>query len=501
MPESTLIAAYRHLWTSDDWRDREALASDDLTLSYAELQHRVHTLAGALVAAGLQPGEVVALSMARTGDSVCVLLAILFAGGSVCPLEPRLSAEEVGARLTRIGCRRAVTDTTLVHQFAHMTDIDVVDRIKLNGTDGPGAPEDRVGPDTPALTLFTSGSTGTPKAVQLTHRALANNAFGLIRHTGLTRSDRLLHVMPIYHTNGINNQILAPLAAGARIAFAPRFRAADMPELMARYQPTLVSGVPTMYSRMLAYSFDDRATAHLRMIRCGSAPITPDLHRRIEAALGAPVVVSYGLSEATCTSTMNPPDDRRIGSVGTTLVNQTVALLKTDADERVGAGQQGEIAIAGDNLMTGYLDENGRPDASVIASGWLRTGDLGRFDDDGYLFITGRIKDVIIRGGENIPPGMIEDVVTAHAGVEACCVVGQPDEDLGEVPVMFVVAAGDQSPSAQDLIDRVETQLSRAHRPAAVWFVDSLPENAVGKVDRKTLARRVVEQSEGAATS
>lgn len=498
MRESTLIEAYYSRWRSDDWRDRIALLSDDIELTYGELLERVESLAGALVAEGLAPGEIVALSMARTGDSVAVLLAILFAGGSVCPLEARLSSEEVATRLRRIRCRWAITDDALVHQFAAVDqNTTVIDRPAL--ASGASAPDrSRVTLDTPALTLFTSGSTGTPKAVQLNHRAIANNASGLVAHTALTFADRLLHVMPIYHTNGINNQILAPFLAGSQVAFAPRFRAPEMPELMARYQPTLVSGVPTMYSRMLAHEFSAESRRNLRMIRCGSAPITPDLHERIEAAFGCPVVVSYGLSEATCTSTMNPPDDRRVGSVGTTLPHQTVALLDAERDKRVAAGAQGEIAIAGANLMSGYLDDDGVPDPQTIASGWLRSGDLGRFDDDGYLFITGRIKDVIIRGGENIPPGVIEDVITADPAVESCCVVGRPDADLGEVPVAFVVARVGAEIDADRIRAAVEERLSRIHRPEAVMVIDRLPENAVGKVDRKALARRVAEAEETA---
>lgn len=499
MSERTLIAEYRDCWRHPAWRARRALTSADTELDYGELADRVERLAAGLVEAGVQAGDTVALSMARSGDSVAVLLAILFAGACVCPLEPRLSAAEVARRLARVRCGWALTDDGHGAQFETVpASCRVLERAAIR----PGEPSrlPAVDADSPALLLFTSGSTGQPKAVLLRHRALYNNARGLIAHTGLTAQDCLLHIMPIYHTNGVNNQIFAPFLAGAAVAFAPRFRAADMPALMARYRPTLVSGVPTMYARMLEYDFAPDALARLRMLRCGSAPITPDLHRRLEARFGCPVVVSYGLSEATCTSTMNPPGARRIGSVGTVLADQTVALLEGERDTPVAPGGQGEIAIRGDNLMAGYLDDAGVPDPASLAGGWLRTGDLGRFDDDGYLFITGRIKDVIIRGGENIAPGAIEDVLSAHPQVAACCVVGRPDADLGEVPVAFVVAAQDGKPSAAELIERVETALSRSCRPAQILFVTSLPENAVGKVDRKALACRAAGRVDRTAT-
>jgi len=490
MSECTLIAAYRSRWRTPEWRHRRALTSADMELDYGELADRVEQLAAGLVDAGVQAGDTVALSMARTGDSVVVLLAILFAGACVCPLEPRLSAAEVARRLARVRCRWALADDSLSAQFeAVEAPCQVLDRAALRPDEPSRLPA--IGADGPALLLFTSGSTGQPKAVLLRHRAVHNNAHGLIAHTGLTAQDCLLHIMPIYHTNGVNNQIFAPFLAGATVAFAPRFRAADMPALMARYRPTLVSGVPTMYSRMLEHDFDPDSLARLRMLRCGSAPITPDLHRRLEARFGCPVVVSYGLSEATCTSTMNPPGQRRIGSVGTVLADQTVTLLDSERDTPVAPGRQGEIAIRGANLMAGYLDDAGVPDPELLAGGWLRTGDLGRFDDDGYLFITGRIKDVIIRGGENIPPGAIEDVLSAHPQVAACCVVGRPDADLGEVPVAFVVAMRGTKPASAALMERVEIELSRSWRPAEIRFVASLPENAVGKIDRKALAHQV----------
>ncbi|MDW5377760.1 class I adenylate-forming enzyme family protein [Halomonas sp. HP20-15] len=494
MQEETLLDKYRVLWRSRDWHDRPALLSEDTALTYGELAARVDALAADLIARGIEPGDTVALSMARTGDSVVVLLAILQAGGCLCPMEPRTSPEEMADRLRRLRCRWVVTDETQAHQFADAPhDCTVLDRSRLSGDRGRTEPGSPVTADSPALILFTSGSTGQPKALQLTHRALSCNALGVVRHTALTPDDRLLHIMPIYHTNGINNQILTPLLSGCSIAFTPRFKAENVPGLMERYRPTIITGVPTMYSRMLAHDFPAAALAALRMVRCGSAPITVDLQERMEALFGCPVVVSYGLSEATCTSTMNPPERRRIGSVGTVLDGQTVALLQVDGDVPVAPGQEGEISIAGPALMSGYLDEKGIPCRDDIASGWFRTGDLGRFDEDGYLSITGRIKNVIIRGGENIAPELIERVLIADPSIDACCVVGKPDPDLGEVPVAFVVPNADHDIDTVRLMNLVSQRLSRSHQPAWIIAIGELPESAMGKVDRKALARRLAE--------
>jgi acyl-CoA synthetase (AMP-forming)/AMP-acid ligase II len=324
--------------------------------------------------------------------------------------------------------------------------------------------------------------------VLLTHGNLLANARGVLTHTGVTPADRLLHVMPLHHTNGINNQLVVPLLAGATLVLIERFKAEETAAQIARYGATYMTGVPTMYSRMLPHLGDRGLLKTLRFLRCGSAPITPTLHEQIEAAFGVPLVVSYGLSEATCTSTMNPPHARRIGTIGTVLAGQQVKLFHAGGTEEVALGSDGEICIAGPCLMKGYV---GADAEQPVRDGWLRTGDLGRFDADGYLSITGRLKDVIIRGGENIAPQAIESVLVAHPAVRACCVVGGPHADLGEVPVAFVVLREDGGATPQELQALVERRLSRLYVPAEVRFEAALPENAVGKVDRKALKERV----------
>jgi len=276
-----------------------------------------------------------------------------------------------------------------------------------------------------------------------------------------------------------------PFLAGATVILIERFKAEEVAGQVARYRATYMTGVPTMYSRILPHLGDRSQLATLRFLRCGSAPITVALHEQIEAAFGVPLVVSYGLSEATCTSTMNPPGARRVGTIGTVIAGQDVKLFHAGTCDEVARGADGEICIAGPCLMKGYVGEGVE---QPVKDGWLRTGDLGRFDADGYLRITGRIKDVIIRGGENISPQMIEGVLATHPAVRACCVVGAPHADLGEVPVAFVVLRGGMAATAGDLQALVGERLSRIYIPAEIRFRDALPENSVGKVDRKALA-------------
>ena len=490
---ATLAQAFDQYWHARGVQDLPALTDGAKTLTYAELARETGAVAASLSGRDARPGDVVAIVMSRSLDAVVLLLAAIRAGLCPCVFEPKLASEEVSARLIETRARFLVHDAehaAFIESLSIPEGTTTLDFARL--TEASYFPPVDVAPDCPALLLFTSGSTGRPKVVQLTQAALLNNALGVLEQSALSSGDCLLHVMPIYHTNGVNNQLFAPLLAGSMIAFCPRFRAEDMPELMARFRPTIITGVPTMYSRMLAQHFDPDVLATLRMARCGSAPITEALHREVEAKLGCPLVISYGLSEATCTSTLNPPTARRIGSVGKVLPGQTVGLRAADGTMSYAPNVEGEICIAGANLMTGYL---GADDATArtVADGWLRTGDLGRFDDDGYLYVTGRIKDVIIRGGENLSPLLIESVIVAQGDVLACCVVGRADKDLGEVPVAFVVPKDAGMASAENVQDAVRKRLSRIYVPHDVVFVESLPETAVGKVDRKTLAARLAD--------
>lgn len=485
--DATVVAAFARLWDQPEWAARPALVTAEETVTYADLRRRVGQAAGGLRAAGVAPGDYVGVAMERSLAQVLAILGVMAAGACPCPLEPRLSVEETARRVAAVGLSwmLADSDNADTARGCGLPAARVLDAAKIaqGGKDWSGAD---VAPAAPGLLLFTSGSTGSPKGVLLSHRGIVNNARGVLAHTGLTPADRLLHVMPLHHTNALNNQIFTPLLAGASVALAGRFRAQDMPGLLAAFLPTIITGVPTMYARMLELTFDPDSLAGLRFARCGSAPITEALHRRIEAFLGCPLVVSYGLSEATCTSTMNPPAARRVGSVGTVLEGQDVSLRLPDGS-LAPAGAEGEICIAGDSLMLGYL---GVDSADAGAPRLLRTGDLGRFDAEGYLMITGRIKDVIIRGGENISPALIEGVVTGMPGIAACCVVGAPDEDLGETPVIFVHGNGDAAPDAAAIQAEVLARLGRIYVPRDVIWVDRLPENAVGKVDRKALARQ-----------
>jgi acyl-CoA synthetase (AMP-forming)/AMP-acid ligase II len=488
-----LIEIFRDRWADPARCATLALEDESRRYTYGELHDAVGRCAGWLRATGVREGDRIAIAMDRSADLAICILGTMAAGACPCPLEPKLGAEETQRRTRVAGLQWLVVDGANAAE-ASASGIAQERRLAFQ-SDPQIAPywTHNLSPQSDGFLLFTSGSSGKPKGVLQNHRGMLANTLGVIRHTGLGPTDRLLHIMPLHHTNGVNNQLLAPLAAGSSVVLASRFKAEHMPELMARYNPTIVTGVPTMFARMLPLDFPRETLASLRMLRCGSAPITEELHRRIEQKFCLPLVVSYGLSEATCTSTMNPPARRKVGSVGTPLEGQSVFLRGADGTSISRPDIDGEICIGGATLMTGYLVDGsgGIPDSPGET---LRTGDLGRFDSEGYLFITGRLKDVIIRGGENLSPNLIEEVIAAVPGVAACCVVGKAHADLGEVPVAVVVRQQGEHGMKLDheTIQRaVGTSLSRIHQPAETYFVESLPENATGKIDRKKVRENV----------
>ena len=470
---------------------RTALLARDGSASYAELGARVDGCARRF--RGIPRGDRVGVPASRSADSVARFLGVMQAGGCPCFIEPGLTAEALLSRAHAVGLRRIVLDDES-ESMAHDLESGGL-QVRLAGDllresrewAGTGVNRESLGPTDLAMMQLTSGSTGLPKGALLTHGNLLRHAAGVIERTRLTAADRLLHVMPLHHTNGVNNQLIAPFLAGATVVLAERFRAEDVEDRIAAHGVTYLTGVPTMYSRMLPHLRDKARLRSLRFLRCGSAPIAVRLHEEVEAAFGVPLVVSYGLSEATCTSTMNPVGARRIGTVGTVLHGQQVRVFRPGAEDETAAGAEGEIRIAGPCLMRGYAGDGAE---SPIRDGWLRTGDLGCFDGDGYLTVTGRLKDVIVRGGENLAPRAIENVLERHPGVAACCVVGAPHPDLGETPVAFVVRSGAAPVDAAELTALVRGGLSRVHTPTAVRFLESLPVNAVGKVDRKALEAR-----------
>lgn len=310
-------------------------------------------------------------------------------------------------------------------------------------------------------------------------------------HLQLSASDHCLLVLPLFHVNAICLSFLAPMLAGAQLSITGRFSARRFFDDVAVLKPTYFSAVPTIYA-VLASQLGEATvdTSSLRFAVCGAAPISKELLDRIEARFGLIVVEGYGLTEGTCASTCNPVNGvRKLGTVGPALPGQQIAIVGASG-EHLPAGATGEVLVKGPNVMRGYL---GRPDetARTVVDGWLYTGDVGRLDEDGYLTLVDRIKDMIIRGGENLYPKEIENALATHHAVLEAAVVGAPHETYGEVPVAYVVAYPEQDITESDLLAHLAERLTRVKVPERVHLVDALPRNPVGKIDKPGLRKRL----------
>lgn len=346
-------------------------------------------------------------------------------------------------------------------------------------------------PGDPALIIYTSGTTGQPKGVLLDHANLLAMTGSIIEHFKLTSADRSLLVLPLFHVNGLVVGVLSVLRAGGDTVIAPRFQAATFWEQVERHRPTFFSAVPTIYAMLesLGPQVEPDASS-LRFVVCGAAPMSAELIGRFEARFGVSIIEGYGLSEGTVASVVNPLDGlRKPGTVGVPLPGQSVWVLDSGG-RRLPPGEAGEVVISGPNVMRGYL---GRPDetARTIRDGWLYTGDVGRFDEDGYLTIVDRIKEMIIRGGENIYPKEIENALYAHPAVLEAAVVGAADDVYGEEPIAFVSTRLGHQTTAEELIAHCRTKVASFKVPRAVFIIPDLPKNAVGKIAKTELRKSI----------
>ncbi|GAA4394951.1 hypothetical protein GCM10023147_27550 [Tsukamurella soli] len=365
-----------------------------------------------------------------------------------------------------------------------------VDRLAAAPSAGWRAPEPPTAGDD-ALVIYTSGSTGRPKGVRLSHGNLHFMSATLAQHLSLTERDHALLILPLFHVNAICVSLLAPLVVGGRLSITGRFSVSRFFADVEQLAPTYFSAVPTIYALLVSRGApSSAAVASLRFAICGAAPISRELLDRVESAFGIPIIEGYGLTEGTCVSACNPLDGvRKPGTVGPALRGEVVRIVDPAGDP-VPQGERGEVVIAGPNVMQGYLR---RPEATAetVIDGWLHTGDVGILDEDGYLSIVDRIKDMIIRGGENLYPKEIESALATHTAVLECAVVGAPDEVYGEVPVAYVVAYPGTAPTGDELATHLVERLARIKRPAAIHVVEQLPRNAVGKIDKRALRAAV----------
>jgi acyl-CoA synthetase (AMP-forming)/AMP-acid ligase II len=473
-----------------EWADRGCLRDGDVELTYAEVAARVEAAAGQFAAAGVRRGDVVAVMLPNRVELLLGLMAAWRLGAAATPINPVFTANEAGYQ---------IRDSGAVLLLASTSDSDygvpVLTAEQLAIEPGGALPDPTTAPEDLALLIYTSGSTGRPKGVRLDHANLTAMAASIGEAMAIGADAHCLLVLPLFHVNAICVSCLAPLMAGGQVTILARFTPDTFLEAIERHRPTYFSAVPTIYARLAELPDDVRPdTSSVRFAVCGAAPVAKELLQRCESRFGFPLIEGYGLTEGTCASTVNPVGGvRKPGTVGIALPGQTVATMAPDGSFTP-VGEPGEVVIQGPNVMRGYLN---RPEATAetLAGGWLHTGDVGFLDEDGYLTLVDRIKDMIIRGGENIYPKEIESVLGSHDSVLEAAVVGAPHQIYGEVPVAYVVAYPDSPVTPEELGALCRVNLTKIKLPVAIHVVDALPKNPIGKIDKPALRKLAAQHS------
>ncbi|RZL84168.1 MAG: AMP-dependent synthetase [Rhodococcus sp. (in: high G+C Gram-positive bacteria)] len=455
------------------------------SLTNAQLLTRVRAATRHLHDRGIGPGDVVALKLTNRTEFVVLLFATWRLGATTTPINPTLTDVEVTRQLADSAARLLVVEDGWAGAGDGGVATLAVDELFQEATESDHTPP--ADSSTPALLIYTSGTTGVPKGVMLDHTNIDAMAEMGAQALQLGPADRCLLILPLFHVNGIVVSVLTPLLAGASVVIAGRFDPRTFFDLVESERPTYFSAVPTIYNILAALPADVRPdTSSLRFGICGAAPASAELLTRFEDRYGFALLEGYGLSEGTCASTLNPVSGpRRAGTVGIAFPGQKIRIVDENGVE-LGPGVDGEVVVRGPNVMRGYL---GRPEdtAQTVIDGWLHTGDVGHLDPEGYLTLVGRSKDMIIRGGENIYPKEIEDVLAGHPTVLEAAVIGVPDTIWGEIVVAYVQPTPDSTADPAALQALCARKLSRYKRPTTIVVVDTIAKNAVGKIDKAAL--------------
>jgi len=477
-------------------------------LTYGHLLGHVDNVVRTLNAMGVGRNDRVAIVLPNGPDMAVAFVAVA-AGATSAPLNPAYRASGFDFYLSDLGAKALIVlagmDSPAIG-VAQELGIPVIELSPMLGAGlfeltGDGCPPtDRGGfahPDDVALVLHTSGTTSRPKLVPLTQKNICTSAHNIRTTLQLTDGDRCLNLMPLFHIHGLMGAALSSLTAGASIVCTPGFDAVSFFAWLDTFQPTWYTAVPTIHQAVLARAADNReiiALRPLRFIRSSSSSLPPQVMAALESTFGAPVIESYGMTEASHQMTSNPlpPGQRKAGSVGVA-AGPEVAIMD-NAGNRLPAGETGEIVIRGPSVTLGY-ENNPAANKGAFTHGWFRTGDQGRFDNDGSLYITGRIKEIINRGGEKIAPREVDEAFMDHPAVVQAVAFAVPHATLGEDVAAAVVlrptGATAPDPTEKELREFAFSKLADYKVPSQVVIVDQIPKGPTGKLQRIGLAAKL----------
>ncbi|MEV0702412.1 long-chain fatty acid--CoA ligase [Saccharopolyspora sp. NPDC050389] len=470
--------------------------------SYARLRDASAAFGGELRARGVRAGDRVLLVAPTGPDFVVAYLGAHLIGAVVITMNTMATAPEIDYVVGDSGTRLLVVWHEAQRAAQRVADeralpLRVLGPEAVAGEGEPvSVPVDRDRQDT-AVLLYTSGTTGRPKGVELTVANVLDTARTFVEQLHLTAGDRCGTGLPLFHVFGQAACLNSALAAGCSISLLSPFEPVAMLEMIRRDRLTLVAGVPTMWNAMLhvAGDFGPDDFADLRLASSGGASLPGEVLSAFSERFGCTILEGYGLTESTAAATYSSPDQQRVGSVGRPLPG--IAVEVRDPEGAVlPAGEVGEVYLRGPSVMKGYWN---RPEetAADLADGWLQTGDLGRLDGDGYLYIVDRAKDLIIRGGYNVYPREVEEVLYQHPDIVEVAVIGVPDERYGEEVAAVITARPGAEIAPEELRAWAKEQLSAYKVPHLIRFVDALPKGATGKIQKRALDWKALTTASG----
>ncbi|MBA3439863.1 MAG: long-chain-fatty-acid--CoA ligase [Pyrinomonadaceae bacterium] len=476
--------------------------ADGRRYTFAKFEQAVNRAACLLFDHGINRGDVISLLMPNSVEYVIAYFACFKLGALANPINSLLKSREMKYVMSDSEAKVLLVHSEFRPQIESVRDelpnlrtvIEFDD--ETQATEGvssahEGLPVGKINPDDDAILIYTSGTTGRPKGCLLTHRNLIANARQITNWLKFTERDRLLTMMPLFHMNAVSVTTMTPLYAGASTVVSPKFSASKFWQIISDYGITSFGSVATMLSMLLATYPEGvpagLTTSQLRFAMCGSAPVPAEVLRRFEERFDCLVIEGYGLSESTCRSTFNPPNEnRRLGSCGQPIGNE-MKIVDEDGNE-VPDGTSGEILLRGENILKGYY-KNGEANDRAFREGWFHTGDIGYRDMEGFYFIIDRKSDMIIRAGENIYPREIDEVLYTHPAIAAAAVIGVPDDLYGEEVAAFVVLKEGANATQEEILSFCRVHLADYKCPKSVRFVADIPKGPTGKLLKRELAR------------
>lgn len=497
MPNVSFSSVYEALKASvDRYPDKVAIVFENRRMTYRELSEQIDNAARFLQTRGIGKGDTFAAFSQNRPEQLYCYYAAAMLGAVFVPVNPNLTQAEVEYTFEHSGAKLLFHDDVvaeLATQAVAPADLIPMSVLDENLPDTPIAPANvECGDD--LLIIYTSGSTGTPKAIVLDHAAQINAPASLARMWGVTDKDVTLVALPIGYLYGLSTAAAAGLQAGGTVVILRRFHPRDVLEALIEHKATVFHGVPTMYSMMLEYceqrdlKFD---LSPMRKLIVSGAPLSDEMARRFQDSFGKTLENYYAMTEATPVFGRfhDDPAPLPMGSIGRAAPGATVRIVKSDGSD-CGVGEDGELLVRAAATLSRYLKNDELTKASMSGN-LFRSGDLVRRDAEGFYYITGRIKEIIIRGGANISPSEVEKVLISHPGVQDAAVIGIADRIFGEVPIAIVVRRHGADVTQEQLIAHVEMALSDFKVPRTILFEESLPHGKTGKIDKKALKERL----------